>query len=293
MNTKISTLLVVTLAIAGCSAGGSPTPSPTRPPTQPPTTSPTSPPAATPTTPPASSPSAPPAANVSIDGRDFLSVNVTHDGQPRPLVAGTNIRLMFQDGSLTASAGCNIIGGSYAIQDGKLVFTGGSMTEMGCDNGRMAQDDWLITLLGSEPTITLQGDDLTLTSGETTIALLDSEVAEPDQPLTGRTWTLTSLVSGEAVSSVPAGVVATLVFGEDGSVDVAPGCNSGGGSYSVDGDTISFRDVFTTMMACQGPAMQVESAVLRVLATDGLTFTIDSNVLTITAPDVGLQFSAS
>jgi heat shock protein HslJ len=229
----------------------------------------------------------------SINGRDFLSVDVTHGGQPRPLVAGTKIRLAFQDGSLTANAGCNTIGGLYQIGDGKLVFTGGTMTEMGCDDGRMAQDDWLIAILGSEPTITLEGDALTLLAGETSISLLDREVAEPDQLLTGRTWTLTSLISGDAVSSVPADVVATLAFGEDGSVDVMAGCNSGGGSYTVDADSISFSDVFTTKMACQGPHMQVENAVLQVISTDGLTFNIDANVLTITAADVGLQFSAN
>ena len=89
------------------------------------------------------------------------------------------------------------------------------------------------------------------------------------------------------------GVVATLAFGDDGSVDVNPGCNSGGGTYSVDADSISFSDIVTTKMACHGSTMQVENAVLEVLSRDGLTFSIDANVLTITAGDVGLQFSAS
>ena len=209
------------------------------------------------------------------------------------MVAGTRIRLTFQDDSLSANAGCNIIGGSYEIEDGKLVFSGASMTEMACEEPRMAQDDWLVSFLGSEPTLTIDGDNLTLTDGTVTIALLDSEVAEPDKQLTGRTWTLSSLIEGDAVSSVPAGVIATLAFGEDGSVDVNPGCNSGGGTYAVDGESITFGDIVTTKMACMGPQMQVENAVLQVLSTDGLTFSIDANVLTISATDIGLQFSAS
>ena len=76
-------------------------------------------------------------------------------------------------------------------------------------------------------------------------------------------------------------------------MDVNPGCNTGGGSYAVDGENISFGDIVTTKMACLGPAMQVENAVLQVLSTDGLTFSIDASVLTISAGDVGLQFSAS
>ena len=295
MNAKISTLLVSAIALAACSAGGTATPSPTRPPTQPPTTAPTptSPPTTVPTTPPAGSPTPPASTNGSLHGRQFLSVNVTDGGQPRPLVAGTRIRLSFQDDDLSAQAGCNIIGGMYEIEDGKLVFTGGSMTEMACDEPRMAQDQWFVSFLGSQPTLTLDGDNLTLAAGETVISLLDSEVAEPDQPLVGTTWTLMSLISGDAVSSVPAGVVATLAFADDGRVDVNPGCNQGAGNYSVDTDSISFSDVITTKMACDGSAMQVENAVLQVLATDGLTFTIDANVLTITGGDIGLQFTAS
>jgi heat shock protein HslJ len=167
------------------------------------------------------------------------------------------------------------------------------MTEMACPEPRMAQDQWLVEFLESDPTLALDGDNLTLTSDDTTITLLDSEVAEPDLTLTGQTWTLTSLISGDAVSSVPMGVVATLAFGDDGGVDVNPGCNSGGGSYSVDADSISFGDIATTRMACHGSAMQVEEAVLEVLSRDGLTFSIDANVLTIMATDVGLQFTAS
>lgn len=288
MNAKISALFVTALALTACTAGGIATPSPTRPPTQPPTTVPT------PTNPPTTRPSNPPGTNGgTVSGRQFLSVNVTDGGQPRPLVDGTRIRLTFENEQLSAQAGCNIIGGSYVIEEGKLVFSGGSMTEMGCDEPRMAQDEWLVSFLGSQPTLTLEGDNLTLVGGQTTISLLDSEVAEPDQPLVGTTWTLMSIISGDAVSSVPAGVVATMSFGADGSVEVNPGCNNGGGTYAVDGDSISFSDIITTKMACAGPQMQVENAVLQVLSTDGLTFAIDAGVLTIMAGNIGLQFSAS
>lgn len=298
MNTKISSLVVTALTVAACSAGGTATPTPTRPPSQPPTTVPTSAPSSPPTanpTPPAGSPTAPPVSNgaASIAGREFLSVNVTEGSEPRPLVADTRIRLNFEEESLTAHAGCNTIGGTYEIEDGKLVFIGGGMTEMACDEPRMAQDKWVVTFLGSQPAVTLDGDTLTLVAGETTISLLDAEVAEPDHVLTGTTWTLTSLISGDAVSSVPADVVATMTFAEDGRVDVNPGCNNGAGNYSVDGDSISFSDIITTKMACLGPAMQVENSVLQVLQTDGLTFTIDADVLTITAGELGLQFTAS
>jgi heat shock protein HslJ len=218
---------------------------------------------------------------------------VTDGGADKPLVPNTRIRLNFQDGQLGASVGCNMMSGSYAIVDGKLVADGPwAMTEMGCDPARHAQDDWLGEFLGSSPTVTLNGNDLVLTSGEVTITLLDSEVAEPDQPLTGTLWTLTSFITGDAVSSVPAGAVATILFNEDGTVEIHPGCNSGGGNFTVLDETISFSDLVTTDMACQGPAMDVEAAVVQVLSADAITWAIDSGSLTLMAGNIGLVFSA-
>src|SRR5690606_31306221 len=53
------------------------------------------------------------APGASLDGRTFLSTAVVEDGQPRPLVPGTQIRLGFHDGRIAASAGCNTLRGTY------------------------------------------------------------------------------------------------------------------------------------------------------------------------------------
>lgn len=286
MNTKSIGLLLLALTFVACAGtppGSSPAPTPRAPTPGTPTPGPSTP---GPSTPPANG------ANAGPDGRDFLSIRVTDGDAPRPLVPGTVIRLGFADGRLSASAGCNIFGATYRLDGDVLIVDGGAMTEMGCDDARFAQDDWLFGLLGARPTLTLDGNDLTLTSGTTTIELLDREVAEPDQALVGPTWTLSSIITGDAVSSVPAGVVATLVFNADGSVAVNPGCNSGGGTYLVEGDSLRFGDIVTTRMACLGPIMDVEAAVLDVLAADTVTFEIDADVLTLSAGDMGLQFTA-
>ena len=268
-------LALLTLLLVACSQvpGASPTPSP----------SPSPAPSPTPT-------HIPP---VGLTGRTFLSTGVTVDGAPFALVAGTRIRLSFDDGTLSASAGCNIIGGNYVLDGNRVVFSGGQMTEMGCDDPRFAQDDWLIAFLASSPTFVLNGNDLTLTSGTTVVTLLDREVAEPDQPLVGPIWLLNSIVTGDAVSSVPAGVTASLTFNADGTVDIHFGCNSGGGKYAVDGDSITFSDLIQTEMACAGAAGQVEAAVIAVLTAESLTFAVDASTLTISATQFsGLGFIA-
>ena len=223
-----------------------------------------------------------------LDGTEWLSTAVTESGADRPLVDGTQVRLGFSDGRLAASAGCNSRGGDYRIDGGRLVFDGGWMTEMGCDEERAAQDDWLFRFLGSQSTIAQEGDKLTLTSGDVVIAFLDAEVAEPDLPLIGTTWTVDTIVSGDAASSVPDGAVATLVFTDDGRVEVNTGCNNGGGTYEATDGTLRIGDIEQTLIGCDTAAGQLEVAVLAVINAEEIGYVIDSGVLTLMAGDQGL-----
>lgn len=232
------------------------------------------------------------AAAPALGDREFLSVNVTDGGAARPLVAGTRFRLNFSGSNLGASAGCNSIGGTFRIQDGRLIFEGASMTEMGCDPDRDAQDQWLITLLGSQPAIRLIGNDLTLTSGSLVVQLLDRTIAEPDANLVGPTWTLVSIVNGDAVSSVPGDNPATLTFKGDGTIEVFAGCNRGSGTWKLVGAGIEVTGVALTKMACDGPAALVEAAVMRVLNAGAMAATIEANLLTLEAGASGLQLQA-
>ena len=228
------------------------------------------------------------ALDSSLDGTEWLSTGVTEDGADRPLVEGTRIRLAFADGQLSASAGCNSIGGDYRIDDGLLVFEGGGMTEMGCDEERHAQDDWLFSFLGSHPAIAREGDKLTLTSGDVVVALQDREVAEPDVPLTGTTWTVDTLVSGDAASSVPDGALATLVFTDQGRVEVVTGCNGGTGTYEATDHTLRIGDVEQTLIGCEGAVAQLAAAVLAVINAEEIEYAIDAGSLTLMAGNQGL-----
>jgi heat shock protein HslJ len=229
-----------------------------------------------------------------VGGRIFLSTSVTENGADRPLVPGTQIRLTFRDGELGASAGCNTIGGTYRLQGDVLVFEGGGMTEMGCDDARHAQDDWLVAFLASRPTLALEGDEMTLTGDGTVIAFLDREVAEPDLPLVGTTWTVDSIITGDAVSSVPGGAVATFAFAGDGRVEVATGCNTGSGRFeATDAGELRFVDVAVTEMACDGPGAELEAAILPLLGGGNLTYAIDSGSLTIMSADAGIALRGS
>ena len=167
------------------------------------------------------------------------------------------------------------------------------MTEMGCDDARSRQDQWLFAFLGSRPAVALAGTDLTLDNGATIMRLVDRTIAEPDLHLVGPTWTVTSIIEGDAVSSVPGGATATLVFHDGGTVDVNTGCNRGGGSWALDGATLALRDVFLTKMACADPAGALEGAVLAVINQGTLQASIKASMLTLQAGGRGLQLTGS
>lgn len=229
---------------------------------------------------------APSPSGAALDGRTFLSTGI----QGADLVPDTQVRLSFADGNLNAQAGCNIMGGAYTIEGDRLRTTQLSMTEMGCDGPRQAQDEWLAAFLGNV-TFTLDGDTLVLTNDTVRLTLTDKEIVTPDRVLEGTRWVLDGIVSGDAVSSVPVGVTASMAIA-GGRLDVEAGCNTGGGPVDVTADTLTFGPIATTKMACEAGPASVESAVLGVLSGT-VDYTIDADVLTLDAGNAGLTFRAA
>jgi heat shock protein HslJ len=229
-----------------------------------------------------------------LSGRDFLSTSVTVGGLAQPLVDGTRIRIGFdEEGMLAAHAGCNHFGAMYRIDGGVLALADGAMTEMGCDPALAEQDDWLFAFLSAQPLVRAFGDVLVMEEGETVITLLDREVADPDLPLVGPVWTVSAILSGDAVSSVPEDVHASLVFTDDQLVMVQTGCNSGSGRAEVLADTIRFGDIALTRMACEGGAAEMEEAMLTVLSADVVRYEVDANLLELSIAGYGLQLTGS
>ncbi len=212
------------------------------------------------------------------------------------LVEGTRISITFRDGRIGIQAGCNIMGGGpYRLEGDTLVVDELAMTEMGCDQPRHAQDEWVARFFSAGPTIQLSGNDLVLAVDDRSISLVDREIADPDLPLEGTQWTVDSLFSGETVSSVPQGATSTFRFTEDGLVEIDTGCNTGGGRYVLDEDagTIRFRNLVFTRKACTGAAGELEADVLEVLAERTLDLDIEARVLELLAGPIGLGLRGS
>lgn len=73
----------------------------------------------------------------------------------------------------------------------------------------------------------------------------------------------------------------TLEFGEDGQVGGSGGCNSYGGKYRAEGETLTFGEIESTLMACaDGQVTTQESRFLQALGNAG-TFLRTENRLSI------------
>lgn len=224
------------------------------------------------------------------DGTTYVVTAITEAGTPRPLVEGTEIRLGFDGGQLSITAGCNSMSGRYELSDGTLTVESLATTEMGCDPARMDQDTWVAGLF-ARPVELRTGADASLTSGDVVLALADREQVAPDEPLEGTKWLLDSIGAGGpdgAVSSIPAGVVAHLTF-EGGQAHVYDGCNEGSGPGRIDGDLIEFGDRVQTLRACLDDRQTVADAFAEVL-TGETTYTIEEKSLRITRGDATLGF---
>ena len=219
-----------------------------------------------------------------VDGREFISTEMVG----HQLVDGSTIRLAFEDGSVAANSGCNSMSGGYSFDGDILQVEMMAMTEKGCDEALMDQDAFLSGFLTSGPTVAVDGDEMTLMSGEEQITFLDREVADPDRPLEGTLWIVDGIVSDDAVSSTPDGSPEATLMIEDGQANVDTSCNSATTTVEVTETTLTFGPMATTLMLCE--FHDLETAVLTTLSGE-VEYEIEAGRLSIRHPDgTGLEF---
>lgn len=202
-------------------------------------------------------------------------------------VAGTNVRISFEDGMFGFNAGCNGHSGSYEVEAGRLILSGLGSTDIGCDTELHEQDNWLATFFSSMPLVTVDGSRLTFSSDDASLVFLDREVVDPDRTLVGHLWTIDTLIDGGAASNVPTSRAPTVQFNQDGTLLVDTSCNTGGGRYVVDGSTLTLTELAYTEAGCDLPI--IESQIQAVLSDGTLTFAIEANRLSLDRGDVGLR----
>jgi heat shock protein HslJ len=121
-----------------------------------------------------------------------------------------------------------------------------------------------------------------LTAGLFVVLALSACAGGSDSPSLEGQWRLVSY--GSASAQIPAAPdVETSIEFKDGQMSGNVGCNGFGGEYTVDGDTITFGPIMSTMMFCEAVAVQ-ESSTLAVFQ-ETASFVLDGDTLTIKSTD--------
>lgn len=100
--------------------------------------------------------------------QDTRWIFVTIDGQAP---VSDRAAMAFDRERISATVGCNGMGGDWRIERGRLVGGPYASTMMYCD-GLMEQERAVGDLLGEKPTVAVSGDRLTLTSANHRVELV-------------------------------------------------------------------------------------------------------------------------
>lgn len=200
-------------------------------------------------------------------------------------------------GSINGHSSCNNYFGEIALDGPNVTISGVGGTEMAClDAGVMEQESAYYSALSAARTIVRDGDSLVISydGGELRYTM---QQPTPDASLTGIEWQLNAFVGGDTADASASSLIAdstiTVMFNEDGSVGGHGGCNSYGGQYQVDGETLTISDLVSTLMACEAEGVtEQETMYLNALGT-AETYSIAGNQLTINYPGGALVFSAA
>lgn len=200
-------------------------------------------------------------------------------------------------GSISGFSSCNHYFGEIAIDGANVTISGVGGTEMGClDTGVMEQESAYYSALSAAQTIARDGNSLVIgyEGGELRYTLQEPT---PDAALVGTEWQLHTFLSGETADSTASSLIGdstiTLVFNEDGTVGGHGGCNSYGGNYLVEGESLTISELVSTLMACEAEGVTEQESVYLDALGRAESYSIEGNQLTIYYPGGGLVFAAA
>ena len=97
------------------------------------------------------------------------------------------------------------------------------------------------------------------------------------------TWKLVSYGDPASPTAAVPDVETSIEF-KEGQVNGNVGCNGFSGTYEIEGDKITFREVVSTLMFCEGPIGDQELGTLAVLQ-ESATYVLEGDTLTLTSAD--------
>ena len=159
----------------------------------------------------------------------------------------------FSNGTVSGSTGCNRYTASYTVDGSELEIGDIATTNMACPPPADAVERKFLAALE-------RVEDWRIEDGELVLGELRFHEASP-----AGAWDATAFLQRDAVSSPLPGTEVTAVFGEDGTLAGAAGCNTYRATYEIDGAAITIGEPVATKKACTTPegVMEQEQAYLR------------------------------
>lgn len=170
-----------------------------------------------------------------------------------PVLPDSQATAQFIAGQVGGNASCNTYFGTYQLDGSSLTIEMGGSTMMACQPPEMMQQEIAhLTALGQTASYEITGDRLVLKDAGGNAILAYTAFISP--PLVGTNWSVMTYNNGQGGLTTPlAGTEISLLFGDDGVVSGAAGCNNYSGSYQVDGSSITVGPLVTTRMMCAEP----------------------------------------
>jgi heat shock protein HslJ len=209
------------------------------------------------------------------------------------------------EGRVTGTTDCNNFSGNYILAGDQLAMESFGMTKMACPDSQ--EMDFIGAITGTTTVVftTTGGLSLVQADGAVTVdfapTLITSSdggaedeatddadsvdtdaVAEPTVDITSGVWLWQEAnVAGQTVRPLKPGVF-SLTFDAAGSVAIGTDCNNMGGQYTYSGGVLTFSQIISTMMACDGSQ---ESAFAALLNEPLKVMFPDTTTMVLTLPD--------
>ena len=178
-----------------------------------------------------------------LDGTNWTLIELS-DGQP--VSAEPPVMLTFQDGRISGSGGCNDYTGPFTLgEDNPFVMTVGPVaaTAMACPDSVQSQENAYFSALGTVSQWSYRYGNLAMysRSDDGSLARLlfapaPAHAGATDlDALTAHSWQWVSFSSPLEAFDVDTPASYTLIFGQDGIVEIVADCNTAIASYGVDG----------------------------------------------------------
>lgn len=184
----------------------------------------------------------------------------------QPAIVETGVWQDNGDGTVTTSftqVGENVLATpdviTFAQQDGALVAVKFDAEAYGSEGLTLVKNGEAVAGAPAPAAGAVPAEGATPAAPAEPVAPVEPAVpAEPAAPaeITGVTWQLQEISrESGSVSPVADPTKYTLTLKADGTVAIVADCNTGTGTYEVDGSAISFQQLATTRMACPRPSM--------------------------------------